>query len=412
MYSLDYSRFDHIGDSDDSSQASTVEPPAEEEAPSAEPAGAGVARAIADALNPRLPDAIVLCVHAFLPCARCGASMADGGCRVPHPPHLLVDTGSAFGSGESRKSHSCRACGQDYTMVSRLGRGRQRAGRAALRVRDSPLLLGRPHARPARSGRRAPRVARPGGRRRGRGRPGRDRRARRGRAAREGPLGAMVRRLDHADVRPAARAARGAPAHRRRVPPRRADPGDDAGAAGASRCRTCPRTARSACAARSCARWRSGTIRATRAGSRRCSTTRPSCAPSTRSKLQRARQLQFAGPELELIDLHRTDCLGALSVWAPTSRHLGLQAAKVLEVLEFPETHPVYHRARAASHVPTPFGVNTMNSCLGEAAKNALRANPRARRAAAAHRGMPTRRVRQRHRRHVGGRRVPGDTNK
>ena len=120
MYSLDYSRFDHIGDSDDSSQASTVEPPAEEEAPSAEPAGAGVARAIADALNPRLPDAIVLCVHAFLPCARCGASMADGGCRVPHPPHLLVDTGSAFGSGESRKSHSCRACGQDYTMVSRL----------------------------------------------------------------------------------------------------------------------------------------------------------------------------------------------------------------------------------------------------------------------------------------------------
>ena len=78
MYSLDYSRFDHIGDSDDSSQASTVEPPAEEEAPSAEPAGAGVARAIADALNPRLPDAIVLCVHAFLPCARCGASMADG----------------------------------------------------------------------------------------------------------------------------------------------------------------------------------------------------------------------------------------------------------------------------------------------------------------------------------------------
>ena len=120
MYSLDYSRFDHIGDSDDSSQASTVEPPAEEEAPSAEPAGAGVARAIADALNPRLPDAIVLCVHAFLPCARCGASMADGGCRVPHPPHLLVDTGSVFGSGESRKSHSCRACGQDYTMVSRL----------------------------------------------------------------------------------------------------------------------------------------------------------------------------------------------------------------------------------------------------------------------------------------------------
>ena len=102
MYSLDYSRFDHIGDSDDSSQASTVEPPAEEEAPSAEPAGAGVARAIADALNPRLPDAIVLCVHAFLPCARCGASMADGGCRVPHPPHLLVDTGSAF-AGESRK---------------------------------------------------------------------------------------------------------------------------------------------------------------------------------------------------------------------------------------------------------------------------------------------------------------------
>ena len=88
--------------------------------------------------------------------------------------------------------------------------------------------------------------------------------------------------------------------------------------------------------------------------------------------------------------LRRTDCLGALSVWAPRLRHLGLQAAYSLEVLEFPETHPVYSRELPASHVPTPFGVNTMNSCLGEAAKNALRANPRARRAAAAHRGMPT----------------------
>ena len=389
MYSLDYSRFDHIGDSDDSSQASTVEPPAEEEAPSAEPAGAGVARAIADALNPRLPDAIVLCVHAFLPCARCGASMADGGCRVPHPLHLLVDTGSAFGSGESRKSHSCRACGQDYTMVSRLDAAGNELG-APRCESGTPLCFSGAHTL--------------------------------------GPLAADDERrvwrdladvVADADVQDAIDAL---DADVRLVKVRSAQWYDDSITPTFARplarlevlqlidvafrrvaltpettpalrelemqnvpedCEICVR----------CPELRKVAIRYY-PGDEGWVQAMLDHAPKLRTfdsyKLQRARQLQFAGPELELIDLHRTDCLGALSVWAPRLRHLGLQAAYSLEVLEFPETHPVYSRELPASHVPTPFGVNTMNSCLGEAAKNALRANPRARRAAAAHRGMPT----------------------
>ena len=183
-------------------------------------------------------------------------------------------------------------------------------------------------------------MARPGGRRRGRGRPGRDRSARRGRAARKvrsaqsyddsitptfaRPL-ARLEVLESSNVafRRVALTPETTPALREL---RRQNVPED--------CEICVR----------CPELRKVAIRyypGDEAGSRRCSTTRPSCAPSSSRTSPAGATAPLAGPS---VGAHRPppDRLSRCAL--PSGRRDAVTWARgnvLLEVPEFPETHPV-----------------------------------------------------------------------
>ena len=61
-------------------------------------------------------------VSSFLMCTRCLKPCAPGSkCRVPHPTHLREDLGMMCGPEGMRASYGCRACGQQYCVVTDLG---------------------------------------------------------------------------------------------------------------------------------------------------------------------------------------------------------------------------------------------------------------------------------------------------
>ena len=72
--------------------------------------------------------------------------------------------------------------------------------------------------------------------------------------------------------------------------------------------------------------------------------------------------LKFAGNSLRVINLHRSDCLRKISVWAPNLEHLGLQACYDLECINLQRAHPVLGRDLPKWHRPTHFTVNTRYS--------------------------------------------------
>ena len=74
--------------------------------------------------------------------------------------------------------------------------------------------------------------------------------------------------------------------------------------------------------------------------------------------------LTFAGPQLRSIDIHRSDSLEGVSIWAPRLGYLGLQACYSLQSIVFPETHALASTLPAGFR-PTNFEVNTANAGLG-----------------------------------------------
>ncbi|KAL3910398.1 MAG: hypothetical protein SGPRY_009072 [Prymnesium sp.] len=99
--------------------------------------------------------------------------------------------------------------------------------------------------------------------------------------------------------------------------------------------------------------------------------------------------LAFASNKLHTIDLHRSDSLRSLSMWAPNLRHLGLQACYGLDRLHFLKTHPLA-ALLPADHVTPTLEVNTVNASLSASATRALNAHPKVKQATSSHSGMPT----------------------
>ncbi len=101
-------------------------------------------------------------------------------------------------------------------------------------------------------------------------------------------------------------------------------------------------------------------------------------------------ELHFASNALESIDLHRSDALETLTIWAPNLRCLGLQACYGLEDLQFLTTHPTLASEIPADHRPPPLEVNTVNASLGPRARRALKQHPAVVASRTRHQGMPT----------------------
>ena len=97
--------------------------------------------------------------------------------------------------------------------------------------------------------------------------------------------------------------------------------------------------------------------------------------------------LTFASTELRSIDIHRSDCLQGISIWAPRLESLALRACYAMRNIDFPETHAL------ATHLPadfkaTSFDINIVNAKLDRDTLRALKRNPRARRPPHAHSGF------------------------
>jgi hypothetical protein len=101
-------------------------------------------------------------------------------------------------------------------------------------------------------------------------------------------------------------------------------------------------------------------------------------------------ELEFASNALVSVDLHRSDSLDRLTLWAPNLRSLGLQGCFGIEQLVFLETHALATALPTGYTCDQPLEVNTKNANLSKAAERALSSHPRVVGAATAHRGMPT----------------------
>ena len=71
-----------------------------------------------NAMGPDIADA----VSKHLKCTRClGSCEVNTRCRVEHPPHLQVDSGSCWGRDGCSQRFYCSACDSSYTIVSEAG---------------------------------------------------------------------------------------------------------------------------------------------------------------------------------------------------------------------------------------------------------------------------------------------------
>mmetsp|Transcript_30028 Transcript_30028/g.52715 ORF Transcript_30028/g.52715 Transcript_30028/m.52715 type:complete len:392 (+) Transcript_30028:44-1219(+) len=100
-------------------------------------------------------------------------------------------------------------------------------------------------------------------------------------------------------------------------------------------------------------------------------------------------ELHFASNRLLEIDLHRSDSLQEISIWAPYLRALGLQACYSLNRIKILKNH------RLKKHLPknykeSVFEVQTRNAVLSKEAAADLKRNPRVKFGGFAHAGMPT----------------------
>jgi len=86
-------------------------------------------------------------------------------------------------------------------------------------------------------------------------------------------------------------------------------------------------------------------------------------------------KLSFASNELHTIDLHRSDSLGSLTIWAPNLRSLSVQGCYSLDKLRFLESHPLKAQL-PRGHKSPQLEVNAENAALGRVAKKAIDRNP------------------------------------
>ena len=101
-------------------------------------------------------------------------------------------------------------------------------------------------------------------------------------------------------------------------------------------------------------------------------------------------ELHFASNDLVSVDLHRSDSLGVLELYAPNLESLSLQACYGLEDITFRQSHPTLSTLLPSDHFPPPLSVNTVNANLGHAARMALRDHPTAGPSHFRHPGMAT----------------------
>jgi hypothetical protein len=101
-------------------------------------------------------------------------------------------------------------------------------------------------------------------------------------------------------------------------------------------------------------------------------------------------ELNFASNHLLSVDVHRSDSLERMTLWAPNLQRLGLQACFGLQDLAFLPTHALAAALPEGYVCTNPLEVNTTNANLGQGARRAIREHPRTVKSRAAHQGMPT----------------------
>ena len=82
--------------------------------------------------------------------------------------------------------------------------------------------------------------------------------------------------------------------------------------------------------------------------------------------------IHFAGNHLKTIDLHRSDEVPDISIWAPNLEKLRLQACYSIKNIEILESHPLAEML-PEGHEPTTFRVNTLNANIGRKARKSLK---------------------------------------
>lgn len=89
-------------------------------------------------------------------------------------------------------------------------------------------------------------------------------------------------------------------------------------------------------------------------------------------------RLAFASNALLSVDLHRSDCLDSLSLWAPKLRYLGLQACYQLNTILFLASHPTLAGLLPPNYMcDDALEVNVSHACISSAAGAAISAHPR-----------------------------------
>jgi len=88
-------------------------------------------------------------------------------------------------------------------------------------------------------------------------------------------------------------------------------------------------------------------------------------------------ELCFASNELEIIDLHRSDSLDGISIWAPNLQKLDLQACYCLDKIKILKEHPKLSKELPVGHKPSTFTVNTLYANISDDARRALKKSGR-----------------------------------
>ncbi len=86
-------------------------------------------------------------------------------------------------------------------------------------------------------------------------------------------------------------------------------------------------------------------------------------------------RLKFASNALKSVDLHRSDALPSIELWAPNLKRLNVQGCFALGKIIFTQEHPL-KALLPPDHRSPKFTVNATNANLGRAARQALKSHP------------------------------------
>ena len=88
-------------------------------------------------------------------------------------------------------------------------------------------------------------------------------------------------------------------------------------------------------------------------------------------------ELIFAGNNLRIIDLYRSDALRSVKIWAPNLEHLNLQACYGMSRVKILKRHPTLRKDLPKGHEPSTFTVNVVNAVMSASAIRSLEASGR-----------------------------------